>query len=473
MLRIDQLHDYQKRIVTHQCSNQQSMLWVQTGLGKTISTLTSIAHLLKTTYLRGVLIVAPIRVVKLVWAQEAKKWEHTKHLTFSQLTGDRDMRSRAIMKNANVYLVNPENLEWLAETIDKFFIKPGKQLPFNGVVFDEISKFKNSATKRVRAYKKIAPHMKWATGLTGTPASNGYKDLHGQYLVIDLGKRLGTSKTAFKQRFYRKVGPYTEIAYDDTEEKIKALVGDITLEMSAEEYLKMPDMIVNDIMVELSSNVREKYDQLEKEFFVAFENGVETEVFNQASLTNKLLQLSNGAIYPEPGNSQWENIHDEKLEALDDIIEEAQGAPVLLAYAYRSDAEKIMCRYKHLAPINITALKSDKALNDAMDKWKRGDCRLMIGHPASMGHGIDGLQKSGNIAVWFGLNWSLELFDQFNARLHRQGQGSPVIVHRIMSADTMDQAVALALDAKATNQESLKKAIREYAKNRKNQLQLA
>ena len=462
MLTADLLHGYQQKAVNHQCSRPNSMLWLDMGLGKTIITLTSLAHLIRTQYLRGVVIVAPIRVIRLVWRQEAAKWEHTKHLKFSMVTGTRDQRTRALLRPADIYLINYENLGWLAETLQTYFVKKDKPLPFNGVVWDEISKCKKSATNRVKAVKKILDKFDWTTGLTGTPASNGYKDLHGQFLVVDKGYRLGVSKTAFRTRFYRKVGPYKEVPYEDTEDTIKKLIGDITLEMSAEDYNPLPDLIVNNIEIEMPDDLRVKYDKMEREFFLQLDSGKEVEMFNQASLTNKCLQFSNGAMYPVAGMPLWEPIHDLKLDALEEIIDEAQGSPVLCSYAYRSDAARIMEKFKHLDPINLTDCKSESALLNAMHRWKTNDCALMIGHPASMGHGIDGLQKNGHILVWFGLNWSLDLYEQMNARVRRQGQGVPVICHRIMCQDTLDQEQALALDEKATTQQGLRNAVKQY-----------
>lgn len=462
MLTPNLLHDYQKKAVNFQCTHAQSMMWLDMGLGKTVITLTSLAHLLSTGYLRGVIIVAPIRVIRLVWRQEAAKWEHTKHLRFSMVAGTKDQRTRALMRPADIYLINYENLRWLAETLQTYYVAKDKPLPFNGVVWDEISKMKNSATDRVKAVRKVLDQFAWTTGLTGTPASNGYKDLHGQFLVVDRGVRLGTSKTAFKTRFYRKVGTYKEVLYDDAEETIKNLIGDITLEMSAEDYNPLPDLIVNNIEVEMEGEVRAKYEQLEKEFFTQLDSGTTVEVFNQGSLTNKALQFSNGAVYPVAGMPLWEPIHDLKLDALEEIIDEAQGSPVLCAYAYRSDAERIMARFRDLRPINLTECKTEGSLTAAMDRWMKGDCQLMIGHPASMGHGIDGLQKRGRTVVWFGLNWSLDLYDQMNARVRRQGQGAPVVCHRIMCRDTLDQAQAIALDEKATTQNALRSAVKKY-----------
>ena len=462
MLTPAQLFPYQQSAVNFQCTHPATMLWLDMGLGKTSITLTSVAHLIATGFLTGVVIVAPIRVIRLVWRQEALKWTHTKHLTFSLLTGTKDQRTRALLRPANIYLVNYENLGWLAETLVTYFISKNRPLPFNGLVWDEISKCKNSNTQRVKATKKILPHFVWTTGLTGTPASNGYKDLHGQYLVVDKGLRLGTSKTAFRQRFYRKEGPHREVPFDGAEDEIKQLIGDITLEMSAADYNPLPDMVVNDVSIELPENLRALYNRMEKELFIQLDSGKEVEMFNQAALTNKCLQFSNGAMYPVAGMPLWEPIHDLKLEALEEIIDEAQGQQVLCAYAYRSDAERIMERFKALRPVNLTERKSEAALQNAMSRWASGDCLLLIGHPASMGHGIDGLQKRGHIIVWYGLNWSLDLYDQMNARIRRQGQGAPVICHRILMLDTLDQAQALALTEKASTQAGLRNAVKQY-----------
>ena len=384
LLTPENLFEYQKKAVIHQCSRPWSMLWLDMGLGKTSITLTSLAHLLSQGFLRGVLIVAPIRVIRLVWRQEAEKWEHTKHLRFSVVAGTRDQRTRALLRDADVYLINYENMQWLSETLQTYFISKSRQLPFNGLVWDEISKCKNSTTNRVKAVKKILNHFDWITGLTGTPASNGYKDLHGQFLVVDKGERLGTSKTAFKTRYYKKVGPYKEVAYQDTEETIKNLIGDITLEMSAEDYNPLPDLIINNVEIEMPEELRAQYDRMEDEFFLQLESGITLEVFNQAALTNKCLQFSNGAIYPVAGMPMWEPLHDLKLDALEEIIDEAQGNPILCSYAYRSDAERIMTRFKALDPINLTECKSEHSLNTAMHRWKTGDCQLMIGHPACL-----------------------------------------------------------------------------------------
>lgn len=460
----DDLHPYQKRAVNFQCSVPQTAMWMDMGLGKTIVTLTSIQHLQASGYLRGVIIVAPIRVCRLVWRQEALKWSHTADMKFSVVLGTKDQRARALMSPADVHLINYENLRWLSEALHTYYISKGRELPWNGIVFDEISKMKNSSTHRVGALTKILPAFPWRTGLTGTPAANGYKDLHGQYLVLDGGQRLGEKKTQFMNRWYYKPArdARKEIPVKWAEDEIKKLIGDMTLEMSAEDYNPLPDMVVNDVEVELPDDVRAKYEQMERDYFFTLDSGTDVELFNAASLTNKCLQFANGAVYPVPGMPLWEPVHDVKLDALDEIIDESNGQQILCSYAYRSDAERIMKRFADLSPINLTECKSESALSNAMHRWIAGDCRLMIGHPASMGHGVDGLQSAGHTLVWFGLNWSLDLYEQFNARIRRQGQGVPVICHRILCRDTLDQAQAMALNDKATTQDGLRKAIKSY-----------
>ncbi len=430
----------------------------------TAITLTSIAHLVSTGFLRGVLVIAPIRVCRLVWRQEADRWAHTKHMKFSMVLGTRDQRTRALLQPADVHLINYDCLGWLAETLEQYFVSKGKPIPFNGIVFDESAKLKNSTTQRVKSFMKIADNFIWATGLTGTPASNGFKDLHGQYLVVDKGKRLGRSKTQFRTRFYKKAGPFKEVPYPDTESTIKELIGDITLEMSAEEYNKLPDMIVNDVEVELPPEARLIYDQMERDLFARLDSGKEVERFNEAAKTNTCLQLSNGFIYPVAGMPLWERVHDAKLDALEDIVDDAQGSPVFCAYQFRADAERIMQKFASLRPINLTACQSESALVEAMRRFQTGECALMIGHPASVSHGLDGFQKVCHILAWYGLTWSLDLYLQFIARIRRQGQTypNPLMCHRILCKNTLDQAQALALDSKSQTQNALRQAVRDY-----------
>jgi len=460
MLIYDQLYEYQRKASDFQCSRWASMVWADCGLGKTIITLTSIARMVGSMQLQSVLVVAPMRVCTLVWRQEAAKWQHTQHLTFMPLTGCPEVRTRCLQRPADIYLINYEKLRWLGEIAHKI------ELPFNGVVWDEITKLKNSTTKRVKAVAEILPHMKWRTGLTATPASNGLKDLHGQYLVTDFGKRLGTSKKQFQQRYFYADGPYKIKPFDSAGEEIQEAISDMTLEMSAEDYNPLPDLIVNDVMVELPIDVRDQYETLEKEFFMQLESGNEIEVFNTATLFNKCLQLSNGAVILDPDKPGWEDVHDTKLNALADIIEGSGDEPIFLAYAFRADAERIMERFKKINPINLTACKGEAKLNNAMDLWKSGGVKLMIAHPASCGHGIDGLQEAGHTIVWFGLNWSLDFYEQFNGRIRRQGIGSPPICHRILSANTLDVLQSIRLQEKSLGQSTLRSAVKRYRESK-------
>jgi len=401
MNTIDSLFPYQKKAIEHQCSHQQSMLWLDMGLGKTVITLTSVDYMLRTGQLDAVVIVAPIRVCRMVWRQEALKWSQSRGLRFSMMVGDKDQRIRGLLTKADVYLINYENLEWLADILKEHYISKGKPLPFDGIVFDEISKCKNSSTNRVKALRKILPQFKWRTGLTGTPASNGYIDLHGQFLVLDDGARLGTSKTQFETRWYRQQGPYKKVPYGDTHDGIKSAIGDITLEMSAKDYNPLPDLIINDVTVELPPELRAAYEQMEREFFIRLESGQEVEMFNQAALTNKCLQFANGAMYPIAGMPLWEPIHDCKLDALEEIIEESGDEPILCSYAYRSDAERIMKKFHKLRPINLTECKSERSLIDAMARWKDGKCKLMVGHPACLGEDTQVLtERNGWISIF-------------------------------------------------------------------------
>jgi len=457
------LFPYQRSAVAFQCQRDTSALWLGMGLGKTAITLTAINHLINVGYFtKSVLIIAPKRVIQTVWHQEALKWEHLQSLTFSKMVGNPDQRIRALIAPAKIHLISYDNLGWLSETLKTYYIDRGHPSCFEGVVFDEISKMKNSTTNRVKAFLKIQPYMKWSTGLTGTPVGNGYKDLHGQFLVLDGGKRLGRTKTQFDSSFLKTTARYKSELYPDSEQNIKRFISDITLEMSTDDYNPLPDLIENDVIIRLSADLMKNYKTLEKKFFLEVASLDKViEISTTLAMMNKCFQFSNGAVYPEPGIPDWEHIHDGKLEALEDIIEEANGLPILVAYAYRSDAERILKYFHKLNPINLTDCK-DNEISLALDRWKLGNCQLMIGHPASMAHGIDGLQEAGNIIVWFGLNWSLDLYLQLNARLRRQGQTKPVMCHRILTEGTMDFLQSDTLENKDKVQINLKQSIHDY-----------
>lgn len=481
LLKPSQLHDYQRECVMHQLRHPCSMLWLGVGLGKTITTLTSTVDRMRAGQVQKVLILGPLRVIQSVWTREAVKWEHTKHLRFSIIHGNKEKRTRALFANADIYLTNYENLNWLAETLDHYYISQGKPLPFQLVVYDEVSKLKNSTSLRmaggkrdrkdargelypvkITGWRKIIPYFQYRTGLTGTPASNGYLDLHGQYLAVDGGERLGEYITHYKDSYF--TSDYMGWSYKPTDigkELIESKISDITKKMDAKDYLDLPDVKVTNLMVDLPPKARKAYDEVEAQMFTALDSGREIELFSRSSVSNKTLQFANGSPYYSPESSEYEALHDAKLDALEDVLEEAGGSPVLCSYSFKSDAERIMKRFSKYKPVNLTAAKSADT-GKIIDKWKAGDIRLMIAHPASAGHGIDGLQEAGHILVWFGLNWSLELYEQMNGRIDRQGQKHPVSLVRILCRDTIDLAVADALERKTDDQESLKAALHRY-----------
>jgi SNF2 family DNA or RNA helicase len=480
VLKPQQLHEYQKECVLHQLYNNESMLWLQMGLGKTPITLTTIVDRMRAGQVQKTLIFGPLRVIQAVWEREARKWEHTRHLKFSVMHGTKEQRLRALFAKADVYLINYEAMNWLAETLDHYYLSQGKPLPFQMVVYDEISKLKNSTSLRmaggnrdrkdkhgtihkikVTGWRKIIPHIPIRTGLTGTPASNGYLDLHGQYLAIDNGQRLGKFITHFKDDFF--ASDYMGWTHTPTElgkQAIEERISDITKKMDAKDYLDMPVVQVTNMLVDMPPKARKGYQDVERDMFTQLESGREVEVFSRSSVSNKCLQFCNGSPY-YPESTEYEALHDAKLDALESILEEAGGQPVLCSYTFKADAERILKRFKSYKPVNLTAVASkdtEKVIND----WNSGKLKLLIGHPASMGHGIDGLQEAGNIIVWFGLNWSLELYEQMNGRIDRQGQKRPVSIIRILCRDTIDLAVVDAIERKTDDQEGLKAALQRY-----------
>lgn len=480
MLKPQQLHEYQKECVLHQLYHNESMLWLQMGLGKTPITLTTIVDRMRAGQVQKTLIFGPLRVIQAVWEREARKWEHTRHLKFSVMHGTKEQRLRALFAKADVYLINYEAMNWLAETLDHYYLSQGKPLPFQMVVYDEISKLKNSTSLRmaggnrdrkdkhgtvhkikVTGWRKIIPHIPIRTGLTGTPASNGYLDLHGQYLAIDNGQRLGKFITHFKDDFF--ASDYMGWTHTPTElgkQAIEERISDITKKMDAKDYLDMPAVQVTNMLVDMPPKARKGYQDVERDMFTQLESGREVEVFSRSSVSNKCLQFCNGSPY-YPESTEYEALHDAKLDALESILEEAGGQPVLCSYTFKADAERILKRFKSYKPVNLTAVASkdtEKVIND----WNSGKLKLLIGHPASMGHGIDGLQEAGNIIVWFGLNWSLELYEQMNGRIDRQGQKRPVSIIRILCRDTIDLAVVDAIERKTDDQEGLKAALQRY-----------
>lgn len=476
-----QLYQYQRQCITHQIQHDDSMLWLGMGLGKTPITLTVIVDRMRAGQVQKTLIFGPLRVIQAVWAREARKWSHTNHLRFSVVHGNKEKRARALFADADIYLINYENMNWIANILDHYYISQGKPLPFQMVVYDEVTKLKNSTSLRVKGgnrdrkdkrgetytvnvtgWRKLIGQFKYRTGLTGTPSSNGYLDLHGQFLAVDGGERLGEFVTHYKDSYF--TSDYSGWNYSPTElgkQMIESKISDITIKMDAKDYLDLPECKVTNLMVDLPVAARKAYKEMEKNLFTQLDSGSEVEVFSKSSVSNKLLQFCNGSPYLSSESPDYETLHDAKLNALEDILEEAGGSPVLCSYTFRADAERIMKKFKKYRPVNLTATSS-KDTEQVINKWNNGGIKLMIGHPASIGHGIDGLQESGHIAVWFGINWSLELYDQLNGRIDRQGQTQPVSIIRILCNDTLDLAVADAIERKNDSQEGLKAAIGRY-----------
>lgn len=481
LLTPQQLFTYQRECVIHQLTNDDSMLWLGMGLGKTPITLTTIVDRMRATQVKKTLIFGPLRVIQAVWAREARKWTHTNHLRFSVIHGTKEKRARALFADADIYLINYEAMNWLAETLDHYYLSQGKPLPFEMVVYDEVSKLKNSTTLRMKGgkrdrkdgrgepvtikvtgWRKMINEFKYRTGLTGTPASNGYLDLHGQFLAVDGGERLGEFVTHYKDSYF--ASDYSGWSYTPTElgkQWIEFKISDITTKMDAKDYLDLPDVKITNMMVDLPAAARKAYDEIEKNMFTQLDSGQEIEVFSRSSVSNKALQFCNGSPYLSSESPEYESVHDAKLDALEEVLEEAGGSPVLCSYSFKADAERIMKRFKKYKPVNLTKAKSadtERIVND----WNSGKIKLMIGHPASIGHGVDGLQDSGHILVWFGLNWSLELYEQMCGRLDRQGQIWIVSIIRILCNNTVDLAVADALSRKTDDQEGLKNALQRY-----------
>ena len=465
-LSINDFHGYQHTTAQHVIGHPQSMLWLDMGLGKTVSALTAVLELRNRMDVWGTLVVAPKRVCQGVWRQEARKWSHLDHqFKFSAIIGTKQEKERALFTRADIYLINYEALPWLAEELEHRWLSKGRYLPFNLVIWDEITKMKNTrvqqGVQRGIAALKMLPFVTHRCGMTGTPGGGGLLGLFGQYLVIDNGERLGTSFDKYQKTYF-----YTQdynkrdwVPLPGAKEEILSKISDITISMRAEDYLDLPPLIVNDIYVDLPAKHRQVYKRMEKELLLEFDSGHQLEIDNQASLCNRCLQFANGACYTAPGSPKWENIHDVKLEALEDVVEEAAGKPILIMYEFQHDAEKIMKKYPQARRINSQI--SETEFNEIVNQWNAGQLPMLIGHPASIGHGLN-IQAGSNTMVWYGLTWSLELYLQALARLRRQGQTLPVIANRIIMRDTWDMVQLLRLESNEETELSMRQAIEEY-----------
>ena len=454
MLQRDQLHSYQNRGVQHIIDNPFCALFLDMGLGKTVTTLTAIKELMDACIITNALVIAPKKVTQVTWTDEIKNWAHLQNLTISVIDGDVKHRRAAMAKKADIYAVSRDNIVWLVTEYG------GIKLPFDMVVIDELSSFKNHASKRFRALKRVRKFIPRVVGLTGTPSPNGLIDLFAQMYLIDEGERLGKTITGYRDRFFRPDKRNGDIVYtyalkqpaDETEKAISDLISDITISMTAEDYLQMPDKIMLFDTVELPRKVYENYQEFEQEQVLELINSDELiTAASAAALSNKLQQYANGAIYDADRNVK--HIHDEKLEKLQEIVEAANGAPVLVAYSFIHDLDRIMNALKEYKPVKLEK-------PEHIAQWNDGKIQVLVTHPASAGHGLN-LQKGGNILVWFGNTWSLELYMQFNARLYRQGQTKPVYIHHIVSKGTVDEKIIKALSGKKETQDGLMQSIKE------------
>lgn len=436
-------NEYQEYAKEFIVNRNISALFLDCGLGKTVITLTAIWELVLDYFdVRKVLVIAPFRVSRDTWSGELGKWEHLSGLEMSLVLGSEKERIAALNRRANVYVINRENVEWL--------VAHGRW-DFDMVVIDELSSFKSHKAKRFKALKKVRPMVRRIVGLTGTPAPNGLIDLWAEIGILDMGQRLGRFIGGYRERFFvpdkrsRKM-VYSYKPREGAEKAIYGLISDICISMKAVDYLEMPECIYNRVEAAMSEKEMELYRRLERDMLLPYEDG-DIDAVNAAGLSNKLMQMANGAVYDE--NGAVKHIHDRKLETLEDLVEAANGKPVLVAYWYKHDLARIRER--------IGAVELDDA--EDFQKWNTGEIPVAVIHPASAGHGLN-LQAGGSTLIWFGLTWSLELYQQMNARLWRQGQKETVVIHHLIAKDTLDERVMEALEKKDCGQSALVDAVR-------------
>lgn len=443
-------HEYQKYCIDYILSHPLAAIFLDCGLGKTAIALTAIERLIYDEFeVSKVLVVAPLRVAKLTWSDEINKWDHLSHLSYSVAVGTEKERLEALKRKADIYMINRENLQWLVE-------KSGLPFDYDMVVLDELSSFKSWQSKRFRAFMKVRPKVERVVGLTGTPSSNGLMDLFAEFKCLDMGKRLGRLITQYRNSYFMPDRTNGQIVYSYkprpfAEEEIYRRISDITISMKAMDHLKMPELLENRYPVYMDDGERLKYEVMKKDLVLPFE-GEDITAANAAALSNKLSQMANGAVYSDEGKTV--HIHDRKLDALEDIIE-AATSPVLLCYWYKHDLERIMTRLDELK-VEYAKISSEESIRN----WNEGKSRVGLIHPASAGHGLN-LQAGGNHIVWFGLTWSLELLEQTNARLWRQGQKAETVVAQyIVTAGTIDERILDAVYRKEKDQNALIDAVK-------------
>ena len=443
-------HDYQTYATNFILTHPVAAVLLDMGLGKSVITLTAIFDLCLDSFLiRKVLVIAPLRVARDTWPAEIRKWDHLCGLTFSVAVGTELERKAALMQDASVYIINRENVQWLVEN-------SGLPFDYDMIVIDELSSFKSYQAKRFRALLQVRPGVRRIVGLTGTPSSNGLMDLWAEYRLLDLGQRLGRYITHYRNRYFAPDKRNGAIVYSykplpGAEDAIYDAISDITISMKATDHLQMPELVINEVRVELTDEEWETYSTLKKELVVSL-GDEEIDAVNAASLANKLCQMANGAVYAD--GQKVLPLHDHKLDALEDLIEAANGKPVLVAYWFKHDLDRITER---LHQLHIPFARADKA--DSIERWNRGELPVMLIHPASAGHGLN-LQSGGCTLVWYGLTWSLELYQQTNARLWRQGQQHTVVIHHIIAQGTIDERIMQALRQKDKTQTALMDAVK-------------
>ena len=439
-------HDYQAYAIDYIETHPVAAVLLDMGLGKTVISLTAIADLLFDSFVaHRVLVIAPLRVARDTWPAEISKWSHLQHLTYTVAVGSAKERRAALMRNADITIINRENLSWLIED-------SGFPFDYDTVIVDELSSFKNHQSKRFKALLRVRPTIKRIIGLTGTPSSNGLMDLWAEFRLLDMGQRLGRFITQYRNTYFMPDKRNGEIIYSYkplpfAEDAIYRKISDITISMRSTDHLKMPELVSTQYEVQLSDAEAERYADLKQELILQLPDG-EVTAANAAALTGKLAQLANGAIYADTGDVV--EFHERKLDALEDIIESANGKPVLVAYWFRHDLQRIRNRF------DVRELKSSKDITD----WNSGKIPVAVIHPASAGHGLN-LQAGGSTLVWFGLTWSLELYQQTNARLWRQGQSAgTVVIQHIVTKGTIDERILKALQAKDKTQAALIEAVK-------------
>lgn len=452
-------HEYQRFVIDYIKQNPIAAVFLDMGLGKTSITLTALNDLLFDSFdVHRILVVAPLRVARNTWSSEIKKWEHLQDLQYSIVVGTEKERMTALEKRADIYIINRENVQWLVE-------KSGKKFDYDMVVVDELSSFKNHEAKRFRAFMKVRPKVKRIVGLTGTPSSNGLMDLFAEFKLLDMGERLGRFIGAYRANFFRPDKMNGPIVYSykpipGAETMIYNRISDITISMKATDYLKMPELVSSIYEVQMDDVEKQKYEEFKKDLVLEIEDG-EITAANAASLSGKLSQMANGAVYSD--DLAVMQIHDRKLDALEDIIEAANGKPVLVAYWFKHDLTRITERLRKLKVI-YQKLDSDESIR----KWNEKELQVGLIHPASAGHGLN-LQSGGSTMVWFGLTWSLELYQQTVARLWRQGQTeNTVVIQHIVTADTIDERILKALEQKDNTQSALIDAVKAEVSGRGN-----